>query len=134
MTPRVLVLDNDAALGQLLGLVLARGGLEPLVVARADAAERRLRAGGIDFLLLDLNLASGRSGERLALEWERAGILPPFLIVTGTPSDERLAGLAGLPSFQGVVAKPFSVVELAERIRAGCASFSPLREAGGGQA
>jgi DNA-binding response OmpR family regulator len=120
MTPRVLVLDNDDSIGELLALALRRASLQPTVVARADEAEAVLRERAAEFLLLDLNLGAGDSGERLAQRWDHEGILPPFLVLTGTPHDERLVELDGVPGFQGVVAKPFSILDLADRVRRGC--------------
>ncbi len=133
MKPRVLVLDNDASLGELLALALERGGVEPRVVSRATEAEEVLQDGAVDFLVLDLNLGGGDSGERLALRWHEAGLLVPFLMLTGTPLDERLSLLEGLPGFRGVLAKPFSVLELARHVRQGCASTLHGRELEGGR-
>ncbi|MBC8329897.1 MAG: hypothetical protein ISR76_02155 [Planctomycetes bacterium] len=120
MSHRVLVLDNDPSLGELLALALRRSGLRPLVLSASADAETVMTEEGADFLVLDLNLGAGDSGDRLARRWAGAGILPPFLILTGTPLDERLDSLRGLPEFRGVLAKPFSLVALADEIRAGC--------------
>ncbi|RMH03576.1 MAG: response regulator [Planctomycetota bacterium] len=127
MTPRVLVLDNDSSLAELLELALGRGGCEARVHRRAETAEAELRREGADFLVLDLNLGGGHSGERLARRWAEEGILPPFLLLTGTPEDPRLAGLVDLPGFHGVQAKPFSILALVETIRGVCASIGEAR-------
>ncbi|HEX9794699.1 MAG TPA: response regulator [Planctomycetota bacterium] len=118
MSPAVLVLDNDRALRDLLVLAVGRAGVPVCAAADAEEAERVLRAGGIGLLLLDLHLGGGRSGHQLARAWEQAGLLPQFLVVTGTPEDPALAELDRMPGFRGVIAKPFSVLELAERARA----------------
>ncbi|MDP6849600.1 MAG: hypothetical protein QGH51_07530 [Planctomycetota bacterium] len=115
MTPRVLVLDNDLSLRELLALALGRVDCEAVLCAHAQEAEELLESA--DFLLLDLNLSEGNSGEQLALHWHSKGILPPFLMVTGTPDDARVASLESLPTFHGVVAKPFSILELVEQVR-----------------
>ncbi len=128
MSPRVLVLDNDSALGELLALAFQRGGLEPEVCRSSAEAEQALRGARADFLVLDLNLGGGDSGEQLAHRWSLEGLLPPFLMLTGTPLDPRLEQVRGLAQFRGVIAKPFSLLELAERIRAEAARPESLEE------
>ncbi|HJM40557.1 MAG TPA: hypothetical protein QGG59_10640 [Planctomycetota bacterium] len=115
MTPRVLVLDNDSSLRDLLTLALGRVDCEAVPCAHAAAAEEMLPS--VDFLLLDLNLSEGNSGEQLALRWQEMSILPPFLLVTGAPDDARIQCLESIPSFRGVVSKPFSILELVEQVR-----------------
>ena len=112
MSTRVLAVDNDLALRKLLEQALRRAGFEPRVVRQASEAEALLRAGEADFLLLDLNLGSGQSGDVVAERWRQDGLLPPFLVLTGAPEDPRLDALRAMPGFQGVLAKPFSVLEL----------------------
>ncbi|MCH2112592.1 MAG: hypothetical protein MK213_07015 [Planctomycetes bacterium] len=121
MTQNVLILDNDQALRQLLELAMRQGGIQPITCALASEAEPLLQNGSIQFMLLDLNLAAGESGEVLAQSWHAAGCLPPFFMVTGTPDDPRLNCLEAFPEFRGVIAKPFSILELVEQVRGACA-------------
>jgi DNA-binding response OmpR family regulator len=115
--PRVLVLDNDAALRELLRMALQRAGLAVVVAATAEACEPLLREGRADLLLLDLNLAGGDCGWRRVQEWSAADCLPPFFAVTGTPDDPRCEQMAGSEQFLGVIAKPFPVLELGDVLR-----------------
>ncbi len=117
MKPTVLVLDNDPSLQDFFRFALERLGLRVVAVGSREEAEPELRAGRVALLLLDLNLGGGSSGVGLVRLWRGAGLLPEFLVITGTPGDPRLEELQGVPGFQGVVGKPFEILELGERIR-----------------
>ncbi len=117
MTATVLVLDNDPHVRQLLTLALERGGMRVLCCRSGEEARRTLCDRAVDFMILDLNLGGGDSGELLAAEWTAAGCAPPFFMLTGMPDDPRVGALEGLSPFRGVIAKPFSVVALVDRVR-----------------
>ncbi|MFQ5748660.1 MAG: response regulator [Planctomycetota bacterium] len=117
MKPTVLVLDNDPSLQDFFRFALERLELRVVAVGSREEAEPELRAGRVALLLLDLNLGGGASGVTLVRTWRAAGLLPAFLVITGTPDDSRLEELQGVPGFQGVVAKPFEILELGQRIR-----------------
>src|SRR5258708_8859567 len=56
MKGRVLVVDDDAALAEMLGIVLRGAGFEPTFVADGDRALEAFRATRPDLILLDLML------------------------------------------------------------------------------
>jgi PleD family two-component response regulator len=56
---RVLVVDDDAAVGELLEVQLAKRGFQSLWVTSAAAALERLADGGVDVVLTDVNMAGG---------------------------------------------------------------------------
>lgn len=112
----VLVVDNDPDLCRLLEIALTRVGLVVRATGDAAEAEAVLEEPGALAVLMDLNLGAGQSGPELLLGWAERHSLPPCWMVTGTPDDPRLAALAGLAEFQRVIAKPFSVLELADEI------------------
>ncbi len=114
---QVLILDNDRAMREMLVLALRQGGLQPLAAATAEEAEQHLRAGHADQMLLDLNLGGGHSGVTLVQRWQGLGLLRPFLMLTGTPDDPALDALHACPGFAGVLAKPFAVDQLVERLK-----------------
>jgi len=116
MTVQVLILDNDHAMRDLLEVAVSRNVCVGRAVASSGEAEEILREGEVDFMLLDLNLGGGDSGEALAIDWAQREIMPPFFLVTGTPEDARLAALANLPLARGIIPKPFQVLELSGRI------------------
>lgn len=115
-TRTVLVVDNDPALCRLMEIAFTRVGLAVRATGDAAEAEAVLADSAAQAVLMDLNLGAGRSGPELLLVWAEHRRLPPCWMVTGTPDDPRLEALAGLQSFQRVVAKPFSVLELAEEV------------------
>ena len=73
MKPRVLVVDDDSALAEMLGIVLRTDGFEPSFVADGSRALKAFREVKPDIVLLDLMLpgsrastSAGRSGPRAA--------------------------------------------------------------------
>lgn len=114
---RILVLDNDRAMRGLLALAVERGGHEVLQAGTVDEAESAMQATDpVDGMLLDLHLGGGHSGVSVVERWRAADRLAPFLVVTGTPEDPSLARLDGEPRFHGVLAKPFLLDELLQRV------------------
>jgi DNA-binding NtrC family response regulator len=121
-TGRVLVVDNDPALCRLLEMAFARADLQVVAASRAEEAEAVLAAGGVQAVLLDLNLGGGASGASVLRGREGEAALPPCWLVTGTPDDPRVAEAEGHPALRGVIAKPFSVLELVDEVAAALAS------------
>lgn len=121
MSATVLVLDNDAALRELLKMALGSEGLEVLAAADGEEATALLAERPVDLLLLDLNLAAGDCGLARARAWAEAGRLPAFFAVTGTPDDPRLTAMEEIDRFLGVIAKPFSILALIEQVQAAAA-------------
>jgi len=124
----VLVVDNDPALCRLLEIAFTRVGLTVCATGDAAEAEAVLDGPGAQAVLMDLNLGAGQSGPELLLGWAERRSLPPCWMVTGTPDDPRLEALAGLEVFQRVIAKPFSVLELAEEIASAVSGAVELEE------
>ena len=119
---RVLVVDNDPALCRLLEMAFARADLQVVAASRAEEAEAVLAAGGVQAVLLDLNLGGGASGASVLRGREGEAALPPCWLVTGTPDDPRVAEAEGHPALRGVVAKPFSVLDLVDEVAAALAN------------
>ncbi|MCH2101069.1 MAG: response regulator [Planctomycetes bacterium] len=115
---RLLVLDNDYSMRSLLALAVERGGHEVVQAGTVDEAEVALdaAAGPVDGMLLDLHLGGGHSGVSVVARWRASQRLTRFLVVTGTPEDPSLAELEGDEFFQGVLAKPFSIEDLLQRV------------------
>jgi hypothetical protein len=112
-SPRaVLVVDGDPALLRVVGRGLGRRGFQ--VSLASDAAEaRRLaaeRGAPFDHLVLDLDLPGGE-GRTLAAELAGAEGPPAVLRVSGMAAPEGSAG-------EAVLAKPFTVEQLADRLAA----------------
>lgn len=118
MHPKVMVVEDEEALSELLRYNLEAEGYEVEVVDRGDDAELRLRESIPDLLLLDWMLP-GLSGIELcrrARLREETATLPIIMLTARSEESERVRGLStGADDF---VVKPFSVPELMARINA----------------
>lgn len=111
---RVLVVEDDAAIAELIGLYLEREGLASTVAGSAEEADRALRRAVFHLLILDINLP-GRNGFQFLVQF-RARHSTPVIIVSARDSDEdKVLGLGvGADDF---VTKPFSPRVLLARVR-----------------
>jgi DNA-binding response OmpR family regulator len=112
---RILVVEDEPRLGDLLRLYLERDGYAVTVVRDGRAALEIVDAAATDLVVLDLMLP-GISGEAV-LEAIRARGDTPVLIASAKRSDaERIAGLRmGADDY---LAKPFNPHELTARVAA----------------
>ncbi len=115
---RVLVVDDDPGMIELLELLLRSAGLEPVAVSDGSAALEEARRRRPALVILDVNLP-GLSGYEVcrALRAEHGAELP-IVFVSGerTESFDRVAGL--LLGADDYLAKPFAPDELLARVRA----------------
>jgi two-component system OmpR family response regulator/two-component system phosphate regulon response regulator OmpR len=113
---RILVVDDDPGLLELLAQYLSGNGYVVSGVADGAAMERHLREQGADLLLLDLMLP-GEDGLTLARKVRAAGNLLPIIMLSARGEDiDRIVGLeVGADDY---LAKPFNPRELLARIRA----------------
>lgn len=125
MHPKVMVVEDEEALSELLKYNLEAEGFEVETIFRGDDAELRLKEVVPDLLLLDWMLP-GLSGielcRRVRLREETA-TLPILMLTARSEESERVRGLStGADDF---VVKPFSVPELMARIKAMLRRASP---------
>lgn len=117
-SPRVLVVEDEAAIQELLRYALEQASFEVMVVTSAEQALAEIRSELPAVVLLDLMLP-GMSGITLArhLRGEaRTRELPIIMVTARAEERERIAGLdLGADDY---VTKPFSPRELISRIRA----------------
>ena len=118
MTARLLLIDDDARLTDMVGDYLRRNGYEVDVAGSLAQGRERLRQGGHDALLLDLMLPDG-DGLELTRELRADARLRrlPLLMLTarGEPMD-RIVGLElGADDY---LPKPFEPRELLARVKA----------------
>ncbi len=120
---RVLLIEDDAALREVMLRSLSDAGHRVDVAARIDEARHWWRVQTYDSVLLDLNLpvTQGKpdSGNGLSLlrEARARGDRTPVMVLTARSRlDERIAGLdAGADDYMG---KPFDLAEVEARLRA----------------
>jgi two-component system, OmpR family, response regulator MtrA len=112
---RVLVVDDDPSLGEMLGIVLRQEGFEPVFVRSGDQAIAAFHQAKPDLVLLDLMLP-GKDGLEICRELRLESGVP---IVMLTAKDSELDKVVGLElGADDYVTKPFSLRELTARIRA----------------
>lgn len=112
---RVLVVDDEARLRELVRTYLEQEGFEVEELSDGRAALDRIRAGGIDLLVLDLMLP-GLDGLTVCREVRRNSNLPILLLTARGEEMDRILGFdLGADDY---VTKPFSPRELAARVRA----------------
>ncbi len=115
---RVLIVEDEEALGLLLRYNLEAEGYDVEVVTRGDEADVRLKESVPDLLVLDWMLP-GLSGIELCRrlrarpETER---LPIIMLTARGEESERIRGLT--TGADDYVVKPFSTPELMARVRA----------------
>lgn len=114
---KILVVDNDPGMRNLLAMAFRHEGLETHLTDDVEEAEGFLRSGSCAALLMDFHLGAGASGAQLLAVWGKEAEMPPFWLVTGTPEEADIAPLQAMQAFQGVIAKPFSILDLVAAVR-----------------
>ncbi|NWG30645.1 MAG: response regulator [Rhodocyclaceae bacterium] len=116
--PRILVVEDEAAIQELLRYSLEQASFEVVVLGSAEAALEEIRQRLPALVLLDLMLP-GMSGSALAKRLRseaRTRELPIIMVTARADETDRIQGLdLGADDY---VSKPFSPKELIARIRA----------------
>lgn len=115
MKGRVLIVDDDTALAEMLGIVLKNEGYEAGVVTRGDEAIAAFRELKPDLVLLDLMLP-GKDGIDVCKEIRAESGVPIVMLTAKTDTVDVVLGLeSGADDY---VLKPFKPKELVARVRA----------------
>jgi two-component system phosphate regulon response regulator PhoB len=116
--PRILVVEDEPAIAELISVNLRHNGFQPIWVADGEGAQREINEVLPDAILLDWMLP-GHSGVTLARRWRadpRVKPVPILMITARGDEPDKVAGLdAGADDY---ITKPFSTQELLARIRA----------------
>jgi two-component system, OmpR family, response regulator len=122
--PRILIVDDDGQIRQLLAGFLKENGLD--VVLARDGVDMRaaVAANSFDLIVLDLMLP-GTGGLELCRELRRTNAVPVIMLTAKGDETDRIVGLeVGADDY---LAKPFNPRELLARIKA------VLRRSGGSE-
>lgn len=112
--PRILVVDDDASLAEMLQIVLRQEGFDTVWCGRGDTAMQAYAESRPDLVLLDLMLP-GRDGVDVCREIRAESGVPVVMLTAKSDTVDVVAGLeAGADDY---VAKPFTAKELVARIR-----------------
>jgi two-component system response regulator MtrA len=116
MKRQILIVDDDAELAEMLGIVLRAEGFEPIFAADGEAAIGAFREDKPDVILLDLGLP-GMDGIGVCRQIRAESARVPILMVTArTDAADVVGGLeAGADDY---ILKPFPIRVLIARIRA----------------
>src|SRR4030088_3022728 len=126
---RILLVDDDRELIDLLAFALKRAGLEPMAAHDATTALRVFEERHPDLVVLDINLGAS-SGLDVLRELRRRAQLPVIRLTALDSEEDKVRGLElGADDY---LTKPFSHRELIARIRAQlrrCGQVWPVRKA-----
>jgi two-component system, OmpR family, phosphate regulon response regulator PhoB len=118
MMSSVLVVEDEAAIAELVAINLRHAGFVVHLVTDAEAAQTQIDRELPDLVLLDWMLP-GISGLQLAKRWRgqtRTRELPIIMLTARAAESDKIGGLdAGADDY---LTKPFSTNELLARIRA----------------
>src|SRR5487761_1809247 len=92
MKGRVLVVDDDAALAEMLGIVLRGEGFEPTFVSDGDKAVEAFRESRPDLVLLDLMLP-GTDGIDVCRQIRAESGVPIVMLTAKTDTVDVVLGL-----------------------------------------
>ena len=113
---RILIAEDDRALGDGLCLALKSPEAEPSLCRTLSAARAALAAGNFDLLVLDVNLPDG-NGLSFLRELRGASSRIPVILLTANDMETDI--VAGLESgADDYVTKPFSLAVLRARVNA----------------
>jgi DNA-binding response OmpR family regulator len=112
---RILLVDDDRELIDLLAFALKRAGLDPIGAHDAVTALRLFDERTPDLVVLDINLGAS-SGLDVLRDIRRRSALPVIMLTALDSEEDKVRGLeAGADDY---LTKPFSHRELIARIRA----------------
>ena len=126
---RILVVEDDAAIAELVRYNLEAEGLRPTIALTGEEAELQVAEDRFDLIVLDWMLP-GLSGIELCRRLRRLDALRsvPILMLTARGEEgDRVRGLS--TGADDYVVKPFSVPELVARVKALLRRAAPSRVA-----
>ena len=110
----ILVVDDDDALAEMIGLVLAQEGFNAVFCENGSRALETFMRSTPDLVLLDLMLP-GMNGIEVCQQIRRSSNVPIIMLTAKSDTEDVVKGLeAGADDY---IAKPFKHAELLARIR-----------------
>lgn len=111
---KILVVDDDRAIGEMLGMLLEMNGYEVIVSQEPGKTEENIIIQGTDLVLLDM-LMSGVNGTDVCakVRSDKTTKHVSILMMSALHDAGKICKAAGADDF---IAKPFEMDELMERI------------------
>jgi DNA-binding NtrC family response regulator len=117
---RILVVDDDNTLREMVALALEKSGFTAVRASSAGEARKVLRADRPDLVICDIYMPGG-DGLSFLREVQETEDPPPVILMTARGSVETASVAARIGAFD-YLAKPFDVSILVERVRAALVS------------
>lgn len=115
MAPKILVVDDDPAISEMLTIVLEAEGFEPIAVTDGNEAVPAFHEHEPELILLDLMLP-GMNGVDICRAIRSESAVPIVMLTAKTDTVDVVLGLeSGADDY---ITKPFKPKELVARIRA----------------
>jgi len=114
-TTRILVVDDEAPVRDLLAEVLSRAGYVAVPVADAGRALEVLDQDDIDLVLLDLNMPGPADGEDLLFLLRDRGDEVPIIIVSGYVDDDTASNHPDC--VHAVIKKPIQIQHFLDTVK-----------------
>ena len=115
MTHKILVVDDDDALREMVGLVLSSSGYQPVFASDGLSAVEIFKQSSPDLVLLDIMLP-GQSGIEVCNQIRATSGVPIIMLTAKGDTEDVVLGLeAGADDY---VVKPHNGAELVARVRA----------------
>jgi two-component system response regulator MtrA len=126
MNPTILVIDDDNALREMVGIVLSAAGFTPEYCPDGDQALEKFKQFEPDLVLLDVMLP-GKDGIAVCREIRNIAGTPIIMLTAKTETTDVVLGLeAGADDY---IVKPFEPSVLTARIKARLRPITSLEEA-----
>jgi DNA-binding NtrC family response regulator len=117
--PRVLIIEDDPALADLMRQVLEDDGFQTEVVTRLDQVQAALNADSYVLLVADLVEADLHGSDAVVRDLTVLAAGRPLIICTGQPRAQEFGALEGVAD---VVDKPFDLDDLLGSVRSALAN------------
>jgi two-component system, OmpR family, response regulator MtrA len=125
MNPKILVIDDDNALREMVGIVLSAAGFTPEYCPDGDQALAKFKTFEPDLVLLDVMLP-GKDGIAVCREIRNIAGTPIIMLTAKTETTDIVLGLeAGADDY---IVKPFEPSVLTARIKARLRPISSLED------
>ena len=115
MTARILVVDDDQALAEMISIVLRGEGYGTEICGNGLKVQEAVRRGKPDLVLLDLMLP-GKDGIQVCRELRSFSLVPIIMVTARSDTRDVVEGLAA--GADDYIQKPFKPAELVARVKA----------------